>query len=205
MEVTYQAAWVPDDDPHRPWEEALALAAEWVADRCEAENALAVLVTNAFNSPSYPAVLARLGGYDHVTPRSSAQIAGERPTLAFVPVPKAMDLAVHLARNSSLAVVESRNLYPLSAWARGVGAINLLDPDGAIAPLDARLAEAVEDLHMCGNNGYVDNYGKRDAKRILAGLKQQGILDIDEIVGAVSARGIRHEAAARLRELAAKA
>lgn len=27
------AAWVPDDDPERPWDEAAALAADWIWER----------------------------------------------------------------------------------------------------------------------------------------------------------------------------
>lgn len=205
MEAIYQAAWVPDDDPQRPWDEALGLAVAWIADRCQEEGATAVLVTNAFGSPAYPEVLAGLGRYEHVTPRSSSASDGQGPALAFVPNPKAMDLAIWLARGSSLAVVESSTEHPLRGWARGVGAINLVDPGVVLAPLDPQLTEAVESLRMCGNNGYVDTYGKRDAKRILAGLKQRGILDVDEIVGAVAAVGIRHEAADRLRKFAESA
>ena len=202
MEANYQAAWVPDDDSARSWPDALALAVDWIAGRCQEEDASAVLITNAFGSPAYPDVLARIGPYEHITPRSSPASNGEGPVLAFVPTPKAMDLAIRLARNSSLAVVESRSLYPLRGWARGVGAVNLVDPGGAMAPLDATLATAVESLRMCGNNGYTDTYGKRDAKRILGDLKQQGLLDIDDLVGAVAAVGIRHESAERLRKLA---
>jgi hypothetical protein len=33
MSTTYRAAWVPDDDPHRPWDDAAALAVEWIEAR----------------------------------------------------------------------------------------------------------------------------------------------------------------------------
>jgi hypothetical protein len=40
------AAWVPDDDPHRPWEEAADLAAGWLWERSEIEGVEPCLVTN---------------------------------------------------------------------------------------------------------------------------------------------------------------
>lgn len=29
------AAWVPDDDPERPWDEAADIAADWICERSE--------------------------------------------------------------------------------------------------------------------------------------------------------------------------
>ena len=47
MDTTYDAAWVPDDDPHRDWEDAAEFAVGWVEGACAEQGAAAVLVTNA--------------------------------------------------------------------------------------------------------------------------------------------------------------
>lgn len=44
--VTYSAAWVPDDDPHRPWDEASAVAVDWVDAESRRLGMKGVLVTN---------------------------------------------------------------------------------------------------------------------------------------------------------------
>jgi hypothetical protein len=42
------AAWVPDDAPERPWEEAADLAADWIWERSRVEGIKPLLVTNTF-------------------------------------------------------------------------------------------------------------------------------------------------------------
>ncbi|NIL60088.1 hypothetical protein HCB18_27985 [Salinispora arenicola] len=44
------AAWVPDDDPERPWEDAADLAADWIWGRSEVEGIAPLLVTNTFQN-----------------------------------------------------------------------------------------------------------------------------------------------------------
>jgi hypothetical protein len=58
----------------------------------------------------------------------------------------------------------------------------------AVLPETTR--EAVERLKSCGNNGFADDYGKRDALRIISGLHERGCLDQDLLVGAVFAAGV---------------
>ena len=40
------AAWVPDDVEDRPWEEAVALAADWIWERSREEDLAPLLVSN---------------------------------------------------------------------------------------------------------------------------------------------------------------
>ena len=44
------AAWVPDDEPERPWEDAANLAADWIWERSELEGIKPLLVTNPFQN-----------------------------------------------------------------------------------------------------------------------------------------------------------
>lgn len=41
------AAWVPDDVEDRPWEEAIALAADWIWERSQDEGLPPMVVSNA--------------------------------------------------------------------------------------------------------------------------------------------------------------
>ena len=66
------AAWVPDDDPQRPWDEAIAPAARWLWGRSAAEGVSPLLVSNAQNVSGWGYAdldeITRAGG--HATPQS---------------------------------------------------------------------------------------------------------------------------------------
>ncbi len=47
------AAWVPDDVEDRPWEEAVALAADWIWERSREEELAPLLVSNAQNAATF--------------------------------------------------------------------------------------------------------------------------------------------------------
>ena len=81
--------------------------------------------------------------------------------LSYVPTLKDLEFATGLARKSSLAVVESIST-PLRGWAAWLGALNLVT-GAPTAVLPETTREAVERLKSCGNNGFADDYGKRDA------------------------------------------
>ena len=118
------AAWVPDDDPERPWEEAIALAARWLWDRSAAEALHPLLVSNTQKVANWNYAdldeIARAGG--HATPHSRTPY-DRGPVLAFVPDERSLHFAMDLARGYSLAVVEGS--LSLAEWAAGAGAINL--------------------------------------------------------------------------------
>jgi len=70
MSVSYRAAWVPDDDPHRDWNKAEALAIDWIENEAHEQGKRAVLVTCTFNGATYGSPLARYTRPNqHVTPR----------------------------------------------------------------------------------------------------------------------------------------
>jgi hypothetical protein len=47
------AAWVPDDVEDRPWDHAIALAADWIWERSQAEDLAPLLVSNAQNAARF--------------------------------------------------------------------------------------------------------------------------------------------------------
>lgn len=129
-----RAAWVPDDDPQRPWATAASLAVEWAERRCVEEGADAVLVTNALGhlGPELEAFARR---HTHTTRRAGrARVGpGGGPVLAYVPYADDLEFAMHLAHGSSLAVVET-SAFPLAGWASRLDAWDLVN-DGASPPL----------------------------------------------------------------------
>jgi hypothetical protein len=120
------AAWVPDDDPERPWDEAIAPAARWLWECSEAEGAPPLLVSNTQSVSGWGYgdldEIARAGG--HATPQGRTRY-DRGPVFAFVPDERSLHFAMDLARGYSLAVVEG-SLTPLAEWAAGAGAVNLL-------------------------------------------------------------------------------
>ena len=66
------AAWVPDDVEDRPYEDAIALAADWIWERSQDEDLVPLLVSNAQNAGSFGYAdldeIIRAGG--HTTPQS---------------------------------------------------------------------------------------------------------------------------------------
>lgn len=93
-----------------------------------------------------------------------------------------------LARGSSLAVVETVQ-FPLAGWAAWLEATNLLTGE-ATQPLPDNLRNAIERLKFYGNNGFGDDFGRRQARTILADLRADGSLDQDAILGALLAAGV---------------
>ncbi|GAB3540292.1 hypothetical protein GCM10027403_29850 [Arthrobacter tecti] len=147
------AAWVPDDDPERPWDEAAELATDWIRERSEAEGVKVLLVTNTFqNARGIESLeqIAREGG--QATPQGKERF--ERgPVLAYVPDERTLKLALNLARGYSLAVVETVS-FPLAEWASDSGAINLLDGSTNASNLsDDVKADLDHALFFGGNNG----------------------------------------------------
>lgn len=200
--VRYRAAWVPDDDPARPWDDAAALCVEWVVAESEAQGTEPLLVTPTQSqwSSGAESVVWMAQRYEATTPRSNRASFYKRPVLAYVPDFLVMEVAANYARDSSLAVVESL-ATPLLAWAMEVGAINLLT--GAPTP-DSRTEtqrEDLEHLSFIGNNGWGDVYGKRDAKLILRDMRDRSELDRDVVLGFMVARGHHHRAIGHLARL----
>jgi len=133
--TSYRAAWVPDDDVQRDWNDAACLAIDWIEAEAVKQGTHAVLVTSTFGGPilTYAfsgrilnSPLSRyVRGRTHFTPRSGRHVPRGVAVLSFVPTRRALDFAIELAQGSSLCVVESAT-EPVAGWAADVGAINLL-------------------------------------------------------------------------------
>lgn len=107
--VTYVAAWVPDDDPERSWDEAAEWAVAWLLEQAHALRSRPLLVTPTQQQwQTGPDVIRRFAHtYEATTNRSRSAQFRQRPVLAYVPDYGDMNLAASYARNSALAVVES--------------------------------------------------------------------------------------------------
>jgi hypothetical protein len=189
--MSYSAAWVPDEDG-RDWEVAAGLAVAWVEEECGQQQAVGALVTNVLGvESSIPSLAAFARRHQHTTPRAGRDRVGrgKGPVLAYVPDERALAFAMILARGSSLCAVEG-SLFPLHGWAIETGAVDLTRLGREPRSHDPRVAEAVERLCFYGNNGYGPQFDRQQAERIVSDLCRQGLLERDEVLGAVMARGV---------------
>jgi hypothetical protein len=196
MNSGYRAAWVPDDDPQRPWDDAAALAADWIWAQADDISSTPMLVTFSFQNGER---IDALQGLEHVTTRSPGSVTGlvGRPVLAYVPEARTLALAHRHARNAALCVVESVS-FPLHGWAREVGAVNLLNGD-RLQRLDSFANELLEHLQFIGNNGWGDQFGKRDATCLLPSIREH--VDRAEVLGYVLAHGAHDRSVTNLEKI----
>lgn len=195
------AAWVPDNDPERPWEDAADLAAEWIWQRSTEEDAAPLLVTNTFQNGRGIRSLQKVaqeGG--HASPQGRDRFdAG--PVLAYVADARTLDFSLDLAHGYSLVVVESVS-FPLAEWAAGASALNLLDgtTTGSAIPEDVK-----QDLDFAigfgGNNGWSGSHEKQHARRTLLPHTESGRLDPDAAAAYVMSQSVSDKGAKRLRDL----
>lgn len=198
------AAWVPDDDPERPWDEAADLAADWIWERSEIEGVTPLLVTNTFqNAVGIDCLeeIAREGG--QATPQGKQRF-DRGPVLAYVPDERTLKLALNIARGYSLAVVETVS-FPLAEWAAGAGAVNLLDGSTSSSSLpDDVKADLDHAVFFGGNNGWTGQHEKEHARNHLVRHVQAGRLAPEQAASYVMARGVSDKGAKRLRLLLEK-
>ncbi|MEZ0350152.1 hypothetical protein [Mycobacterium sp. pR1184] len=197
------AAWVPDDDPQRSWENAICPAAQWVWRRSEAEGVPPLLVSNALNAASWGYAdldeIIRAGG--HATPKSRTR-HDRGPVLAFAPTETSLQLAMDLARGYSLVIVEGSQL-PVAEWAANAGAINLLTgrPAESRIPNDVRAA-LDSAVFYGGRNGWTGPDEKAQARRYLSDHVRAGRLTPDQAAAYVlSSPSVSDRGAKRLRDL----
>lgn len=197
-------AWVPDDDPERPWEDAAVLAADWIWQRSGIEGQVPLLVTNTFQNAAGIECLeeiAREGG--QATPQSKHRF-DRGPVLAYVPAERTLKLALDLARGYSLALVETVS-FPLTEWAACAGATNLLDgstsssgiPDDVKADLDHA-------VFFGGNNGWTGQHEKQHARSHLVRHVTADRLAPEQAAAYAMAHGVSDKGARRLRLLLEK-
>lgn len=198
------AAWVPDDDPERPWDEAAGLAADWIWERSEAEGVEPLLVTNTLqNARGLERLeeIAQAGG--QATPQSKKRF-DRGPVLAYVPDERALNLALDLAHGYSIAVVETVS-FPLAEWAAGTGAVNLLDGSASASNLsDNVIADLDHAVFFGGNNGWTGPHEKTHACNHLVRHVQTGVLTPEQAASYVMAVGVSDRGAKRLRRLLEK-
>lgn len=197
------AAWVPDGDPERPWDEAADVAADWIWDRSRTEGVRPILVTNSLQSVGIESLdaIARTGG--QATPRSRRP-RGHQPVLAYVPHEASLKLALDVARGYSLVVVETEG-FPLAEWAAGVAAVNLLDGTTSSSELDGEvLSDLDRVVFFGGNNGWTGPHEKEHASRQLVRYVSAGRLTPAQAAAYVMSKGVSHKGAARLRALLEK-
>jgi hypothetical protein len=200
--VTYTAVWVPDDDPERDWDEAAESAAAWLLEQAHALGSEPLLVTPTQQQwQAGPDVITRFARtYEATTSRSHGARFRQRPVLVYVPDYGDMYLAASYARDSALAVVESR-IAPLIGWAMEVQVVDLTT--GAVT-VDIRSPEQCQELeriHGYGNNGWTRGFGADRSASILSGLLRQNGIDADIVLGYMVARGHDERSVARLKKI----
>lgn len=197
-EANYRAAWVPDDDPQRPWGAASSLAIAWITAEAAQQDATPLLVTPTRHQQQGSDPIADFGrSYKATTSQSDRAHNHRGPVLAYVPGYREMELATRYARGSSLAVIESVSC-PLIGWAMEVGAVNL--HTGEVIE-DIRTAQQREDLdriHFYGDNGWAPRHDRTQVAGILRDLIPQPGMTADVILGYMVARGHGGDAVGRL-------
>lgn len=123
--ASYRAAWVPFDDPARPWDPTTA-ATRWLVQQARQLNLRLRLVTNRPLAGSLPPALQ----YVNECERQTKSWTGARQAvLAYLPSSATAARAFRLAYRGAVVVVEGPQL-PLTGWAAEVGALNLLTGRG---------------------------------------------------------------------------
>lgn len=195
------AAWVPEDDPQRPWDEAADIAAKWIWERSAAEGVIPMLVTNTFRNAIGIASLDEIvsaGG--QATPQGKGRF-DRGPVLAYVPTERTLKLATDLAHGYSLVVVETTS-FPIGEWASAAGAINLLDGSESVSTIPSDVKSDLDRaIFFGGNNGWTGSHEKQHARTVLSSHALNGRLDSDDAASYAMANGVSDKGAKRLRSL----
>lgn len=198
------AAWVPDDDPERPWEVAAELAADWIWEHSKIEGVTPLLVTNTFQNAVGIECLDEIASKGGQATPQGKQRFDRGPVLAYVPDERTLRLALDLARGYSLAVVETVS-FPLAEWAAGAEAVNLLDGNTSSSNLpDDIKADLDHAVLFGGNNGWTGQHEKQHALNHLVRHVRAGRLAPEQAASYVMAKGVSGKGAKRLRLLLEK-
>lgn len=183
------AAWVPDDDTERSWDDAADLAVEWILQEASMRGERPLLITPTQSQwDSADSITWMAHHHEAATPRGTRPIHGHRPVLVYVPDYDVMSYALQFARGSAIAVVEELT-YPLRGWAALVEARNLVTGEVDQQPLSPDVESAYERIHFNGNNGWTSGFGADQTRRILRSLGSQGAIDRDDLLGRMLAKG----------------
>ncbi|WP_213575408.1 hypothetical protein [Rhodococcus sp. USK13] len=133
-------------------------------------------------------------GRDVVTPMNEnrSRVGHGVPVLIYVPALKELELGLRHANGAPVVVIEDQ-FNSCVAWADETGAINLLEA-GKVHAVDRtpEHEELLEAIDFAGNNGWSDDYGKRDLRKLLAEAKRAGWLNKDDIVAYQLVKGRHH-------------
>lgn len=200
--ATYTAAWVPDDDPERSWDEAAERAVSWLLEQAHALGGRPLLVTPTQQQWQAGPDVIRQFVQTHEATTSRSRSAGfrQRPVVAYVPDYGDMYLAASYARDSVLAVVESRTA-PLIGWAMEVHAVDLATGAVTADTRSPHQRSELERIDGYGNNGWTRGFGADRSASILDGLLRQDGIDADIILGHMVARGHDGRSIAHLKKI----
>lgn len=186
----YRAAWVPYAADRTP-EDAAELAAPWLESECSQQGTRGLLLTSDQSVVAHVPALARLGKRHQKTTTRVWHATGLRgvPVLVHWPTYKMMAQAISATRGSSLVVTEAPD-FPLSGWARETRAVDLTRVNAILEAPNPQLTPLIEYLYSCGNNAYSAGFGRDRAQQVLLEIREAGLFDADEIIGAILARGM---------------
>ena len=174
------AAFVPFDDTSL--DERSTLAIRWILDREQETGRRAGLIVAWMQDYVEPIELFKRGRLCS-SPRSSKSF-GNGPVLVFCMGMEGLAKAVSCGRE--VAYVAWGNDPWMFGWAATVGAINLRSGQPEVPP-SPEVTALLNDLDVAGRNGWYDNPGNEDARRILGLLGKQ--VSRDFTAGAMLARG----------------
>jgi len=178
------AAWIPCPNSPEEHQAGLDAVERWIRQQEQRTGVRSVLLTDTFG---VDADVAAIGPYHRGSTYFSARRGGPRtrgPVLVFRPTRKLLTVAQRMALT---AICVWELVPPVLGWAGQVLAVNL--STGQTTVPNPALADPLGRLVWAGNNGYHDEPGRRDARRLLGEMDDQGLLDQD-IPSALIAHGL---------------
>lgn len=199
MDSTYESAWLPFADQAEGVDPTI-MVVDHVERLCDERGIRGVVVTHLRRDVATPSLTRFAAKHLHVTRRSGGSPQGGVPVLVDMPNARLLEVAHRCADGGSLCAIEG-GPFTLAGWAAATDAINLVTgrrPE----PLPDPVVKALAALRWAGNNGWHDQSGKRDAKRILRELTAaMPSIDADFIIGYMVAKGAFGDSAEGLRKL----
>ncbi|MFV2172383.1 hypothetical protein ACFHW2_11625 [Actinomadura sp. LOL_016] len=181
------------------WDQAVQLAVDWLDEVRTPDDGAPIVVKAAASSGGGVRPLERYEARHGSTTWRSKGTYRRRAVLAYVPGIADLQLAMTLAWNQPMCVVES-GLTPLAGWAQELAAVNLLEPEVAIPELPAEVKKELDRLSFDGNNDWGDAHGRRQAQLTLQRLRGMGYLG-ETLEARMIARGASEQGIKNLRKL----
>ncbi|MFC4859390.1 hypothetical protein [Actinophytocola glycyrrhizae] len=178
------ASWLPCPNSPEEHQAGVDAVTRWVRQQERRTGARSVLLTDTFGVDDE---ISAIGPYQRGSTYFSARNGGPAtrgPVLVYRPTRRLLKVAQGMAL-SAICVWEL--VPPVLGWAGQVHALNL--STGQTTVPHPALADHLDRLVWAGNNGYHDKPGRRDARRILGEIADQGLLDQD-ISSALAAHGL---------------